>query len=115
MSEHVLVVNAGSSSIKYQLIDVETSEALAVGLLERIGQEVGAIRHEGPDGKTTFEAPLPDHEAGVAMLLRMFDEHGPTRDTWRLVAVGHRVVQGGDRFPGPAIVDDKVEADIEDL
>ena len=115
MSEHVLVVNAGSSSIKYQLIDVETGEALAVGLLERIGQEVGAIRHEGPDGKTTFEAPLPDHEAGVAMLLRNFDEHGPTRDTWQLVAVGHRVVQGGDRFPGPAIVDEKVEADIEDL
>lgn len=115
MSEHVLVVNAGSSSIKYQLIDVEAEEALAVGLLERIGQPMGAVRHDGPDGRTSFEAELPDHEAGVRMLLRNFAEHGPTLDTWNLVAVGHRVVQGGDRFSGPAVVDEKVEADIEDL
>lgn len=115
MSEHVLVVNAGSSSIKYQLIDVEAEEALAVGLLERIGQPMGAVRHDGPDGRTSFEAELRDHEAGVRMLLRNFAEHGPTLDTWNLVAVGHRVVQGGDRFSGPAVVDEKVEADIEDL
>lgn len=115
MSEHVLVVNAGSSSIKYQLIDVEAGEALAIGLLERIGQPVGAVRHDGPDGRTSFEEALPDHEAGVRMLLRMFAEHGPALETWNLVAVGHRVVQGGDRFSGPAIVDERVEADIEDL
>jgi len=115
VSEHVLVVNAGSSSIKYQLIDVEAEEALAVGLLERIGQPMGAVRHDGTDGRTSFEAELPDHEAGVRMLLRNFAEHGPTLDTWNLVAVGHRVVQGGDRFSGPAVVDEKVEADIEDL
>jgi len=115
VSEHVLVVNAGSSSIKYQLIDVEAEEALAVGLLERIGQPMGAVRHDGPDGRTSFEAELRDHEAGVRMLLRNFAEHGPTLDTWNLVAVGHRVVQGGDRFSGPAVVDEKVEADIEDL
>ena len=115
MTQHVLVVNAGSSSIKYQLVDVESGEALAVGLLERIGQPLAGIRHDGPDGRTAFEEPLPDHEAGVRMLLRMFDEHGPRRETWHLVAVGHRVVQGGDRFAGPAIVDERVEADIEDL
>lgn len=115
MSEHVLVVNAGSSSIKYQLIEIESGAALAAGLLERIGQPVGAVRHDGPDGRTSFEEPLPDHEAGVRMLLRLFDEHGPRRETWNLVAVGHRVVQGGDRFAGPAIVDAAVEADIEDL
>jgi acetate kinase len=115
VSEHVLVVNAGSSSIKYQLIDVEAEEALAVGLLERIGQPMGAVRHDGTDGRTSFEAELRDHEAGVRMLLRNFAEHGPTLDTWNLVAVGHRVVQGGDRFSGPAVVDEKVEADIEDL
>jgi len=115
VSEQVLVVNAGSSSIKYQLIDVASGDALAVGLLERIGQPIGAVRHDGPDGRTEHERPLPDHEAGVAEILRLFAEHGPALDASSLVAVGHRVVQGGDRFPGPAIVDDKVEADIEDL
>ncbi len=115
MSEHVLVLNSGSSSIKYQLIDVGTGEALAVGLLERIGQPVAGVRHEGPDGRTTLEQELADHEAGIATMLRLFREHGPHPDTWRLVAVGHRVVQGGDRFPGPAVVDDAVEAAIEEL
>ena len=115
MSEQVLVVNAGSSSIKYQLIDVASGTALASGLLERIGQPMGAVRHDGPDGRTTFEQPLPDHKAGIGTILKMFAEHGPVLDAESLVAVGHRVVQGGDRFPGPAIVDAKVEADIEDL
>lgn len=115
MSEHVLVINAGSSSIKYQLIDTGTREALAGGLLERIGQPTGGIRHDGPDGRTTFEAPLGDHAAGIAMLLQMFAEHGPQQETWQLVAVGHRVVQGGDRFPGPVLVDDRVEQEIEEL
>ena len=115
MSEQVLVVNAGSSSIKYQLIDVASGTALASGLLERIGQPMGTVRHDGPDGRTTFEQPLPDHKAGIGTILEMFAEHGPVLDAENLVAVGHRVVQGGDRFPGPAIVDAKVEADIEDL
>lgn len=115
MSSHVLVLNSGSSSIKYQLIDVSTGEALAIGLLERIGQPMGSVRHDGPDGRTTLEQPLPDHEAGIATILGLFAEHGPRLDAESIVAVGHRVVQGGDRFPGPAIVDDAVEADIEDL
>lgn len=115
MSEHVLVLNSGSSSIKYQLIDVESGVALAIGLMERIGQPMAAIRHEGPDGRTTLEQPVPDHEQGLAVILDLFATHGPTLDPEALVAVGHRVVQGGDRFPGPAIVDERVEAEIEDL
>ena len=115
MTEQVLVVNAGSSSIKYQLIDVASSTALASGLLERIGQPMGAVRHDGPDGRTAFEQPLPDHKAGIGTILEMFVAHGPRLDADSLVAVGHRVVQGGDRFPGPVVVDAKVEADIEDL
>ena len=115
MSEQVLVVNSGSSSIKYQLIDVASGEALAVGLVERIGQPVAAIRHDGPDGRTTLEQPVPDHEAGIATILDLFAQHGPHLDPESIVAVGHRVVQGGDRFPGPALVDDAVEAEIADL
>jgi acetate kinase len=115
VSEHVLVLNSGSSSIKYQLIDVGTREALAVGLIERIGQSMGNVRHDGPDGRTTVETPLADHEAGIALMLQLFREHGPHPDTWELVAVGHRVVQGGDRFPGPALVTDEVEEAIAEL
>jgi len=115
VSEQVLVVNSGSSSIKYQLIDVASGEALAVGLVERIGQPVAAIRHDGPDGRTTLEQPVPDHEAGIATILDLFAQHGPHLDPESIVAVGHRVVQGGDRFPGPALVDDAVEAEIADL
>jgi acetate kinase len=115
MSQDVLVINSGSSSIKYQLVDVEAEEAIATGLVERIGQETGSVTHTGPDGKTTLEQPIRDHEAGMELVLRLFEEHGPALDPSVLRAVGHRVVQGGDVFAGPALVDDDVYAAIEAL
>ena len=115
MSSKVLVINSGSSSIKYQLLETESGEALATGLLERIGQPMGAVRHDGPNGRTELEQPIGDHEAGIATILGLFAEHGPTLDGDDLTAVGHRVVQGGDIFTGPALVDDAVEAAIEGL
>jgi acetate kinase len=115
MSQDVLVINSGSSSIKYQLVDVESGEAIASGIVERIGQETGSVTHSGPDGKTVLEQPVPDHEAGMEIVLRLFAEHGPVLDPSVLRAVGHRVVQGGDVFSGPARVDDDVEAKIEAL
>lgn len=115
MSTKVLVINSGSSSIKYQLVEVDSGEALATGLLERIGQPMGAIRHEGPNGRTTLEQEIPDHEAGIAVILELFAQHGPALDPEELAAVGHRVVQGGDRFTGPALVDDDVEKAIDEL
>ncbi|NTW41669.1 MAG: acetate kinase [Cellulomonadaceae bacterium] len=115
MNELVLVVNSGSSSIKYQLVEVTSGEALATGLVERIGQPLGAIKHEGPNGKTVLEQPVPDHEAGIAVILDLFAKHGPQLDAATLTAVGHRVVQGGSVFAGPAIITDEVEQKIEDL
>lgn len=115
MSQDVLVINSGSSSIKYQLVDVESGEAIASGIVERIGQSTGSVTHTGPDGKTTLEQPIPDHEVGMDLVLRLFAEHGPVLDASVLSAVGHRVVQGGDVFDGPALVDDDVEAKIEAL
>jgi acetate kinase len=115
MSQDVLVINSGSSSIKYQLVDVEAETAIASGVVERIGQEVGSVTHTGPDGKTTLEVPIPDHESGMEVVLRLFAEHGPVLDPDTLRAVGHRVVQGGDVFAGPAVVDDEVYAAIEAL
>lgn len=115
MSTHVLVVNSGSSSIKYQLIDVETSDSLASGIIERIGLEVGRAKHEGPDGKTEIERRVPDHASGMAIMMELFDEHGPEIDPEHLAAVGHRVVQGGAVFSGPAVIDDDVLAKIDAL
>lgn len=115
MSTHVLVVNSGSSSIKYQLIDVETHDSLASGIVERIGLEMGKAKHEGPDGTTTIEREIADHTAGMAVMLAMFEEHGPEIDPASLTAVGHRVVQGGAVFSGPAVIDDDVLAKIDAL
>ncbi len=115
MSQDVLVINSGSSSIKYQLVDVDAEQAVASGIIERIGQGAGAVTHTGPDGTTSIEQPIPDHEAGMDIVLRLFAEHGPVLDAAVLRAVGHRVVQGGDVFEGPAVVDDQVEAQIEGL
>lgn len=115
MSTRVLVINSGSSSIKYQLLDVDTHEALATGLVERIGQPTGKLKHTGPTGTTTLEQPVPDHEAGMAMVLQLFEEHGPRLVESELAAVGHRIVQGGSVFAGPAVIDDAVLQQIDDL
>lgn len=115
MTQHVLVVNSGSSSIKYQLVDVDTHEALANGLVERIGQAEGRVKHNGPDGETVLDVPIEDHEAGMARVLAMFADHGPALVGENLTAVGHRVVQGATLFAGPALVTEEVIAQIEEL
>lgn len=115
MSSHVLVINSGSSSIKYQLVDLDTSEALASGIVERIGLLEGKVKHDGADGETVLTQTIPDHEVGMELVLRLFAEHGPVIDESSLVAVGHRVVQGGSIFSGPALIDDAVQATILDL
>lgn len=112
---HVLVVNSGSSSIKYQLVEVDSGESVAGGLVERIGESEGALRHDGPAGRTQRTEPIADHEAGVRAVLALFDEVGPSLADVDLVAVGHRVVQGGDRFTEPTLVDDEVQQAIEEL
>ncbi|MBD3779658.1 MAG: acetate kinase [Micrococcales bacterium] len=111
----VLVINSGSSSIKYQLVDVTSGEALASGIVERIGLEVGKVKHEGPSGTTVLEQPVPDHETGMRVVLDLFEQQGPQLREEDLTAVGHRVVQGGDVFDGPAVVDDEVLAQIDAL
>ncbi len=115
MSEQVLVVNSGSSSIKYQLIDVASEQALANGIVERIGLEMGRAKHQGTDGETVLEQPVADHEEGMRIMLSLFAEHGPEIDESKLAAVGHRIVQGGSVFAGPALVDDTVQKQIADL
>jgi len=115
MSAHVLVINSGSSSIKYQLVDAASGEALATGLVERIGQETSRVKHETPAGEHVLEDPVADHEAGMARVLAMFAEFGPAISAENLAAIGHRVVQGGSVFSGPARIDDAVLQQISDL
>jgi acetate kinase len=108
------VVNTGSSSLKYQLIDPATGQWTAKGLVERIGEEAPQLHHEWADGRLVeHDADLPDHSAALVLMLQMLaeDSGGMTR----LFAVGHRVVHGGSAYREPVIVDDDVEATIERL
>ena len=111
----VLVINSGSSSFKYQLVDVETETALASGLVERIGEPVGSATHKTADAAHTRELPIPDHTAGFAVMLEAFEEYGPSLVEAPPAAVGHRVVQGGARFFRPTLIDDLVEINIDEL
>lgn len=115
MSQTVLVINSGSSSIKYQLVDPDSGEAIAKGLVERIGESEGHIQHVYGDTVTDIDEPVSDHEVGMREVLRLFDEVGPKLTESHIVAVGHRVVQGGKYFDGPALVTTEVRSRIEDL
>ncbi|WP_245658529.1 acetate/propionate family kinase [Microtetraspora malaysiensis] len=112
----VLVLNTGSSSIKYELIDTESGGRLAVGLIERIGDGRGALTHTVA-GAEPYELrrAFPDHESGLRAALDAFAQAGPDLGRIPLRAVGHRVVHGADRFTEPVLVDDDVIAAIEEL
>lgn len=118
MSSLVLVLNSGSSSLKYRLLDPTSGETSAAGLAERIGDPSapGILTHTDEHGeKHRRELDLPSHEAALTAALAAFDEHGPALSGETLRAVGHRVVHGGDRFSAPALVDDDLLAAIEEL
>ena len=111
----VLVINSGSSSIKYQLVDPETGDAIAKGIVERIGDSMGIVRHVHGESVTEEEIPIADHTVGMREVLRLFDAEGPTLAEAGIVAVGHRIVQGGCHFDGPALITDEVRDLIEEL
>ncbi len=112
----ILVINCGSSSLKYQLIDSETEKAAAVGLCERIGIDGRLVHTVAGCEKLTFDKPLPDHEAAVqAVLAALMDgQHGVVSSLDEIGAVGHRVVHGGERFTGSVVIDDAVIAAIKE-
>ena len=111
----VLVINSGSSSFKYQLIDAESEERLASGLVERIGEATGHVSYDTPEGHWERSLEIPDHTAGFDVMLAGFREHGPSLETHPPVAVGHRVVHGGARFFEPTLITPLVLINIEDL
>lgn len=116
MTRSVFVINAGSSSLKYQLVDVDSGAALASGLIERIGETSSDAKHEVPGRDAVVERRMiPDHEKAFGWVLHQFTEHGPDLDAARLLGIGHRVVQGGARFDRAVRIDDDVAQQIDDL
>lgn len=116
----ILVLNCGSSSIKYQVIDMEpaSSKLLAKGIVERIGLPEGDLVHK-PVGKEPFELrqPIPDHTTGIRLVLDALTDpaHGVIRSLDEVKAVGHRVAHGGEFFPESCLVTDDVKQKIRSL
>lgn len=111
----VLVINCGSSSLKYQLIDSRSEEVLASGLCERIGID-GRMTHTPTGGDTVVKnIPLPDHGAAIqAVLSALTDKaHGVLNSLSEIGAVGHRLVHGGEKFAASVIINDEVIAEVE--
>ena len=112
----VLVLNCGSSSLKYQLIDMETENVLAKGLCERIGIEGSRLKHQ-PTGKDAviFDDYQENHSVSVRMVLDALTnpEHGVVKSMSEINAVGHRVVHGGEYFAGSVIITDEVKEALE--
>ena len=112
----ILVVNAGSSSLKYQLIDMDGEKELAKGLVERIGIEGSKLKHSAGDKKTEIAQEIPDHEAAAQLMFKILQdpEFGVTKSTDEIGAVGLRVLHGGSAFTASVIVNDAAKQAIRD-
>lgn len=112
---NILVINCGSSSLKYQLINMEGEQVLAKGLCERIGIEGSRLKHTGGDKDAiVIEAPMPSHKDAVQMVLEALTnkDHGVIASMDEIAAVGHRVVHGGEYFSSSVVIDEKVKEAI---
>lgn len=113
----VLVVNCGSSSLKYQMIDMTDESVLAKGLVERIGIEGSVLKHEkdGQD-KISIEKPMKDHKDAIGLVLEVLvdEKNGVIKDMSEINAVGHRVVHAGEKYSGSVLITDDVIKALED-
>lgn len=113
---NVLVINCGSSSLKYQLIETESEKVLAKGLCERIGIDGSMITHQPGDGeKIKQEVDMPNHTVAVKLVIDALtdDNHGVIKDLKEIDAVGHRMVHGGEEFAGSVVITEEVLAAVE--
>ena len=114
----VLVLNCGSSSLKYQLIDMDNEAVLCKGLVERIGIEGSILKHEkeGLEGKHIVEQPMKDHKDAINHVLTAVADPavGAVKEMKEIDAVGHRIVHGGEKFASSAVLTDEVIATIKD-
>ncbi|MGL5315998.1 MAG: acetate/propionate family kinase [Peptostreptococcaceae bacterium] len=114
----ILVLNCGSSSLKYQLIDMSNEEALCVGLVERIGIEGSVLKQEkdGVEGKLVVEQPMKNHQDAIKLVLDALVDptYGGVKEMSEIEAVGHRVVHGGEKFASSVVITDEVKAALEE-
>lgn len=113
----ILVINCGSSSLKYQLIDSDTENVLAKGLCERIGIKGSCLTHQGAGKeKVKMEKDMPEHTTAVQMVIEALTdkEHGVIASLDEIGAVGHRIVHGGEKFAGSVIITKEVVQAIEE-
>ena len=114
---NILVINCGSSSLKYQLIDSESEKVLAKGLCERIGIDGSAITHQPAGGdKVTTKVSMPDHTEAVKYVIEKLTdpEVGVVKSLDEIGAVGHRIVHGGEKFASSVVIDDEVLKAVEE-
>ena len=114
---NVLVINAGSSSLKYQLINVETQKLLAKGLCDRVGSDLATHKHGLDQNEIVIDAKMANHDDAMALVLEALVS-GPNKaidSLSEIDAVGHRIVQGGKYFSHSVIIDDDVIAKIDEL
>jgi acetate kinase len=112
----VLILNCGSSSIKYQLFDMNKKSVLAKGIAEKVGLKGSFVNHEKENGdKVVFEGEILDHLVGIEYILGIIisKKHGCISDLEEINAVGHRVVNGGEKFSSSIFITDEVQAEIE--
>ena len=113
----ILILNCGSSSIKYQLFEIEHEELLTKGIVERIGLDGSFLKNERNDGdKIKLEVEIPDHQVGIKYILEMLinNKHGSISSFDEINAVGHRLVHGGEKFKSSVLITDEVIQKMEE-
>ena len=112
----ILVMNCGSSSLKYQLIDMKDENVLAKGLVERIGIDGSILTHKVNDQKHIVKQPMKDHKIAVKLVLDALvdKKYGVIGSMSEISAVGHRIVHGGEKYARSVLIDEKVMKAIED-
>ena len=113
---NVLVINCGSSSLKYQLIDSESENVLAKGLCERIGIDGRLVYQKAGLDKEITDAPMPTHKEAIQLVLDALtnEKTGAIKSLKEVDAIGHRVVHGGEKFASSVIINDEVIKAIEE-
>lgn len=113
--EKTIAINAGSSSLKFQLYDMPSEEVITKGIVERIGLKDSIFTISVDGEKITETTDIPDHEVAVQMLLEKLISHNIISSYDEITGVGHRVVHGGEKFPDSVFIDEQVIQDIEEL
>ncbi len=114
----ILVINSGSSSLKYQLFNMETKNVLAKGLIQRIGIDDSYLEYENDSGdEIVIEKDIPNHKVGIELLIKtlLSEDHGVLNDIDEIEAIGHRIVHGGEAFAESTIIDDEIIKKLEDV